>query len=155
LLGESFRDSSIKGLSTLGGYSLPGVLQDCNIPPDIYPLQSDGLTLREIASKLINPFGLSMVVDSSVASVMDEVVETSMPEPSQIISTYLAELAAQRNIVLGHDVRGNIMFTRAKTNQKPITHFERGVPGTEMAMSFNGQSLHSHITVIRDPEDED
>ena len=56
---------------TISGYSLTGVLEDCEIPPKIYPLQSDNLSLKQIAQKIIAPFGLKMIVDSSVESLMN------------------------------------------------------------------------------------
>jgi prophage tail gpP-like protein len=57
LTSQRFKHSAVKELASFGGYSLPGVLDDCEIPTSLYPLQSDGLTLKEIAEKLIKPFG--------------------------------------------------------------------------------------------------
>lgn len=147
VLSQAFNHSNVKQLAAIGGYSLPGFLEDCEIPVSLYPLQSDGLSLKQIAEKLIVPFGLKMVVDSSVASKMDAVYETSTASESQTIKGYLTELAAQKNIIMSHNARGNLLFTSAKTKQKPILHFENGVIGTSMSMSFNGQGMHSEITV--------
>lgn len=147
ILSQTFTNSNTKQLCAIGGYSLPGFLEDCEIPTSLYPLQSDSLTLRQIAQKLIQPFGLKMVVDSSVAAKMDAVYDTSTASEQQTIKSYLTELTAQKNILLTHNQYGNLVFTSAKTKQKPILHFENGVIGTTMGLSFNGQAMHSHITV--------
>lgn len=151
ILSQSFNDGPVKTLASLGGYSLSGVLEDCEIPTSLYPLQSDGLSLREIAQKLIAPFGLSMVIDSSVSSKMDEVYDTSTANVSQTVKGYLCELASQKNIIVGHTSGGALLFTKASTGKKPILHLERGIPGTKMSLSFNGQGMHSSITVVKEP----
>lgn len=61
LLNQSFKLSSKKELSNVSGYSMAGVLGDCQIPTSIYPLQSDGLTLLQIAQKLVQQIGRAHV----------------------------------------------------------------------------------------------
>jgi len=150
ILSQNFKHSPVREIVALSGYSLPGVLEDCEIPTTLYPLQSDGLSLKQIAAKLIKPFGLSMLVDGSVEAAMNKVFDTSTAKESQSVRSYLSELAAQKNIVLTHIDKGELLFTRAKTTQAPIIDFDvpsGGMPGTSMDMSFNGQAMHSHITV--------
>lgn len=154
ILGQAFKHGAVKELAKFGGYSKPGVLEDCEIPPSLYPLQSDGLTLREIVSKLIAPFKLKMVVDSSVASKMDAAIPVSTASVSQNIKTYLTELTTQRGIVMTHNENGDLVFTKAKKSYKPICHFDAGIPGTEITMSFNGQGMHSDITVMKQADSE-
>ena len=150
ILSQKFSSSSARQMVSISGYSLPGVLEDCEIPTKIYPLQSDGLSLRQIAQKLIQPFNLKLKVDSSVASLVDASFKTSTASESQNIKSYISELASQKNVVISHDEYGNLLFTKAKTNQKPILDFniaKGGIPGTTMKLSYNGQQMHSHITV--------
>jgi prophage tail gpP-like protein len=149
LLSQGFEDSAVKTLSAFSGYSLPGFLEDCEIPPSLYPLQADGLSLRDIATKIIQLFGLKMIVDSSVASKMDEVFEKTTASEGQNIKSFLTELASQKNIVISHTTKGEIHFTRAKAAQKPILYFDGGIPFTKMSLSFNGQAMHSDITVMK------
>lgn len=150
ILSQVFNSGPAKQLVKIGGYSKPGVLEDCNIPPEIFPLQSDGLSIKEIAEKLIKPFKLKMVIDSSVASVMNEKITKSTSEATQTIKDYLTEITAQRDIVITHNSNGDILFTKAKTDLKPIAHFEKGVIGTEYSLAFNGQAIHSQITVVKE-----
>jgi len=150
ILAQSFTDQAEKQLVQFAGYSLSGVLEDCQIPPSLYPLQSDGLTLRQIATKLIKPFKLSMIVDSAVDKKMDKVYPKTTAKETQSIKDYLNELAGQRNIVLSHDSAGRLLFTEAKADQQPILIIgPEGLPGVTMALSFSGQQLHSEITVLK------
>ena len=157
LISDSASTAAAKELNGMGGYSLPGVLEDCNIPVSLYPLQSDGLSLRQIAQKLIKPFSLTMVVDSAVASLMDQVFTTSTADTSQSIKSYLCELASQKNINVTHNPQGHLLFTKAKTGGVPILDIDMsGESGsvqsticTSMKRSLNGQAMHSSITVIK------
>lgn len=154
ITSQQFKASSVKELCSFSGYSKPGILSDCQIPPSIYPLQSDGLTLQQIANKLINPFkrnyGLEMVVDPAVQSKMNQVFATSTANESQTIIDYLSGLAKQKNIIISHDEKGRVLFTEAKTNIDPILNFDLrkgSIPGTTFTMNYDGQGMHSHITV--------
>jgi prophage tail gpP-like protein len=147
LLSSAFGSGPSKSLTGIGGYSLPGVLEDCEIPVELYPLQSDGLTIKQIAQRLIKPFGLHMIVDSEVAQVMNTVLTVSTANERQSIKSYLTEITAQHNIVMSHDNLGRLVFTRAKTKQAAIADFAGGIPGLDMSLSFDGQQMHSKITV--------
>jgi prophage tail gpP-like protein len=151
VLSESFNHAEKDELVSISGYSLPGFLEDCEIPTSLYPLELGVSTLREIATKLIAPFKLKMVVDPSVASLMDKQYDKTTASESQTIKGYLTELAAQKNIIISHNQYGNVLFTRAKTKQQPILNYGEvgGAPFTNMNLSFNGQAMHSDITVIR------
>ncbi len=170
VLSQVFNDYPETKLVSIAGYSLPGVLQDCEIPigeptswidkakgyarhviNKIWPgtLQSDGLSLKEIAQKMLNPFNLTMVIDPSVAAAMNEIYDETTARQAQTIKSYLAELAAQKNIVITDDQFGRVVFTRPATSQKPIFHFESNIPGTSMSMAFSGQGMHSHIRMVQ------
>lgn len=48
----------------INGYSLPGVLYDCTATMESFPLEFNGLGLRAIATKLAEPFGISVVFEA-------------------------------------------------------------------------------------------
>jgi prophage tail gpP-like protein len=155
LTSQRFKHSAVKELASFGGYSLPGVLDDCEIPTSLYPLQSDGLTLKEIAEKLIKPFNLKMEIDSSVLDRMNKKFDTSNASESQTIKSYLTELATQKKIIISHNEKGELLFTESKTNKAPLIEFDGRegkttgtiIPATSMELDFNGQGMHSHITL--------
>jgi len=152
-LGQDFTSASVRSFVQITGYSLTGVLADCTIPTSIYPLQSNGLSLKQIAQKLIRPFNLKMVIDSSVEALMNGTFKATTANETQTIERYLSELATQKNIVMSHTEKGELLFTKAKTKQTPILEFDvpngKSLPGTTMKLNFNGQSMHSHITVMK------
>jgi prophage tail gpP-like protein len=149
MLSENLKDTSNSQPVSVGGYSLPGVLEDCQIPRSI-ALQSDGLSLREISQKLTAPFKLKTIIDPSVSAKMNEVYEKTTAKESETIKSYLTELATQKNIIITHTPKGELYYTRAKTKQTPILNYGGdGIPCPEMGLSFNGQAMHSHITVVK------
>lgn len=148
ILSNGFNDSSIKNLVSLGGYSLPGVLEDCRIPIELYPLQSDGKTLKEITQALLKPFNLNLVISRSVADAANEVYETITANQKQSIKAYLDELASQKNIIISHTDGGSLLFTRAKTNINPVARFVGGMTNVQMGLSTDGQGMHSEITLL-------
>lgn len=150
LLSQAFNVGPKTELSQFAGYSKAGVLEDCEIPTTIYPLQADGLTLRQIAQKITSAFKLKMTVDSSVAAEMNKVIPVSTSKDAQNAKSYLTEICTQRKIIMTHDENGDVIFTRAKTNVPPVFHVEDGMIGTSISMMFSGQGLHSDITVMKE-----
>lgn len=147
VLSINFTGAAQRQLVSIGGYALPGILEDCDIPPDT-ALQTEGLNLRQIAQQLCNRFGLKLVVDAA-ASAVDEVFDITTAKDGQNIKSYLTELAAQKDIVISHTAQGALLFTKAVT-KNPIFDFDfttGAMPGTNMVLNFNGQAMHSHITV--------
>jgi prophage tail gpP-like protein len=148
ILSESFTDKAQETINTLAGYSLPGVLEDCQIPID-QKRQFINLSLREIATQLVEPFDFDLIIDPAIAAEVDSIFAISEAEIGDSIKKYLTEIAAQKNINITHDRSGNLYLTKVKTDLVPIAHFSRGVPGVEMNLIFNGQEIHSHITVVK------
>ncbi len=147
ILSNSFSNSSTKELTTISGYSLPGVLADCQIPTDLYPLQFDGQTLRQITEKLIAPFGIKLSVDPAVASLVDSVYDTTTASEIQTVAGYLTELASQKDVLLSHDQFGRLLLTKSNANQSAAATYSEGMPATKISLSTNGQVMHSSITV--------
>jgi len=147
ILNHKFKTSSKKHLSNISGYSKAGVLGDCQIPTSLYPLQYDGLTLIQIAQKLCAPFKIDIVVDELVRDKVNAVYDTSTASEGQTVGDYLSSLASQKDVILSHYPDGRLVFTEAKTKQAPFYHFDGSMPSTEMELNFNGQNMHSIITL--------
>lgn len=150
ITNQNFKQTPIKQLASFGGYSKPGILEDCQIPPSLYPLQSDNLSLKEIARKLIQPFKLDLVVDPLVESVVNKPFKKSTASETSSIKDYLTELASQKDIVISHDEQGRLLFTKANTNKQPLIEFDLtkgSIPGTSFDLNYDGQGMFSHITL--------
>jgi prophage tail gpP-like protein len=152
ILSVSFKSEPQKTLVTISGYSTTGILEDCPIPTEVYPLQSDGLTLGEIVKKVVDPFGLSVVVDKAVEDRYNATFTTVEAKADQSAKAYLSEIAAQRGIILSHTSGGALLFTEAKADRRPTFEFADGEGYTSAGLSVNGQQLHSTVTVLRDAD---
>lgn len=155
---NKFNHASVKELTGFSGYSKPGILQDVSIPPEIYPLQSDGLSISTIAKKAISPwvsgqgksYKLSMAVDDSVMSKMTKLIEKSTANETDKIKDYLHGLCAPKDIIMSHNEKGELLFTSAQTKKPPILEFDsrKGMmPGTKFSLDYDGTVMHSHIHV--------
>lgn len=151
LLNNSFKSAPVKQLVSISGYSVTGVLEDCET---FEPLQSNGLTLKEVAEKLLKPFNISMVIADAVKAKMDETFTVTTANEKQSVKSYLTELAAQKNIIISHTAGGSLLLTVANASQKPLIHFDGSIPGTELSLSINGQAMHSIIKVVAQADTE-
>lgn len=149
ILNTSTSSENTDALANISGYSKTGVLEDCEIPVSLYPLQSDKLSLKEIAEKLIKPFGIKLIVSNQVLAEASKKYENSNTEPDSSIASYLLNLAKQRKIVITHDASGNLVFTRTITNERSVATYIEGMPSTKISLSVNGQGFHSDISVLK------
>jgi len=157
ILSHNFSQKVTQTMVSLSGYSRPGVLNDCEIPPSMYPLQFDGLSLASIARRLTPRFKVGVVIDPSVSGPMNKSFKVTTASDSQNIASYLSGLAKQKNIVLSHTELGELLFTEADTKSEPILNFDTTdgtVPATDFDLNFNGQNMHSHITMQKQADDE-
>lgn len=153
MLSQLFVSSPNPTYMEIGGYSKPGVLGDCDYPTDAYPLESNGLTFRQIIQKTMRYFsnpsqgGFKFKIKSSRAdsafvdpassgqselqalireteTEADQDIDKSTAPESKNILSYLTELATQKGLVLSHDVMGNLIVNVAYTGNDYI--FEAG-----------------------------
>jgi prophage tail gpP-like protein len=143
-----------KELMTITGYSLAGQLEDNNIPQTAYPLESNGLSLEAIATKLIQDFNFDLVVDPELIGVVNQKFKKSTAEPTSTIKDYLHEMAKQKDVWLSHDENGNLLMTKAKTGSVPIATFDLDDSTTtseaySFDLSANFQDMHRTITALK------
>ena len=154
LVSPTFTSTQTTNLASFSGYSKGGVLNDCNIPLANYPLESINRSLKDIAQRLLAIFSLQLVISPSVQADANAIYERTTATPGESVAGYLAKLASQRNIVLGHDARGNILLYRPDPSAAPAYSFtQRNTQ--KMTLGINGQSIHSSVEVIRQPSEED
>lgn len=150
IVNFDFVSSNSPELVKVSGYSLGGILEDCGIPYTEYPLESLQRSLNDIAKKLLDIFQLKMVVDDSAKSEMDLIYEKSVASPSETAKNYLSKLTSQRNIVLSHNSKGDIVFTKP-TFTKQSKYFFNAENTLKMSLSVKSQAIHSKIWVLRQP----
>lgn len=147
IISTSFASSASQELVRVAGYSKTGVIEDCEIPVSAYPLQSNGLTLRQITEKVTNPFGLKVLIDPAVTSKVNAKYIGSTAGDNQSVKQYLSDICNQKNVRISHDQHGNIILTEPKTNQQPLYDFTTGMPWVQMSLDFDGQRMHGDITM--------
>jgi prophage tail gpP-like protein len=139
-------------LLNISGYSKAGILEDVNIPVSAYPLEKNNVNLNEITDSLIGIFGLKKIVESSAANDMSLNYEKTKAGPTETVKSYLSKLANQRNIIISHNQNGDLVFFKGTANMKPKRAYnETNV--LSMDLQVKGQGIHSEISVIRQPSD--
>jgi hypothetical protein len=192
VLSQLLEDSPAPTWVEIGGYSKPGVLGDCDFPTNYYPLESVGLSFRQIVNQKVIPIfsdpasgGFKFYIKSSradsvfetdinkkvkkdtlglpasVASLIesinsdadDEIGKTTAPESKNILS-YLMELAVQKGLILSTDIFGNLIINEPYLGDDYLFEIgtANGIPITKLTCNYNGQSLHSDIEVVGQPD---
>lgn len=150
ILVNDFNSEAAPSLVTFSGYSLGGVLEDCQIPLELYPLESNNRTLKEISERLLSYFGLKLIIYDEVSKECNQIIAKSVAEPEETIKDYLAKIAAQKNVIVSHDIYGNVIMFRPKTNSPSKGSFYKENT-VNMRLSVDGQSMHSSISTLRQP----
>jgi prophage tail gpP-like protein len=177
ILNHRFKSNSGRELVIISGYSKSGILEDVTIPPSAYPLESTNRSLKDIAEKLCGLYGINVVISNQSKNIADTKIvgkpkkiraqsdfETikaksklvfgrTSASPSESIKDYLAKLAGQKNIILSHNEKGEVLLFQPDLLQKPRYFFTKG-NSLSMSMDVNGQAMHSNIYVVRQPSDE-
>lgn len=180
LLNHRFKSNKGRELVIVSGYSKSGILEDVSIPVSAYPLESTNLSLLDIANKLCGLFGINVLLSEQGKSITDTIIKGKVKSkraastkstyddlkakatsvfgrtsasPSETIKDYLAKLASQKNIVLSHNEKGEVLLFQPDLMQKPRYFFTKGNT-LEMSADFNGQAMHSEVNIVRQPSDE-
>lgn len=140
-----------KRIISVSGYALPGVLNDCTPPASSFPLEFGGQGLRDIATTLAAPFGLSVVFDADQGPVFgagfaDDPVAI---QPGERVLAFLAKLAKQRGLVISSTARGELIFQESVGSGDPVARLKQGEsPLLSVNPFFSPQDFYSHITGI-------
>jgi len=152
ILVHEFTSKSEPDGVKISGYSLPGVLADCEIPTEVYPLQDNNKTLKEITQKIIKPFGLKLFVNQIAKFDANKVIEQIAANETENAAQYITKMASQFNIIVGHSRRGKLLFTRVRANEPPLSNYVEGNGDYQaVSMKVNGQAMHNRYTVLRQP----
>ncbi len=132
----------------IAGYSLPGVLEDCTPPASSFQLeqiQFDDAGLRDIATTLAAPFGISVDFQAEQGSVFERVAISS----GQKILAFLTGLAKQRNLIITSSPKGALVFLKSAESGNPVAVLRQGAsPVMSVVPSFISRSYYSDITGI-------
>lgn len=143
LVGVNPSFDANQGRVEVTGYALPGVLNDCPPPGSSVPHEYKGLTLRQIAERLADPFGLRIVSRAPIGAKFDK----AKIEVGQRNFEFLAELARQRNQVLSNTDDGAILFWQSVDVGDPVAVLVEGeAPVSKVEARFSPQDYFSEVT---------
>lgn len=127
------------------GYGAPGVLADCQLPPDLIPVELTGLTLKQACERLVEPFGLEVQYDAEPAVLGDV-----RAEPTDKVLALLAKCCRPVGAVLADTADGKLWVRSTKDPAKyrqPLREGERPLESIEV--KFSPQSVFSSITCLQ------
>ncbi|MFO0090032.1 MAG: hypothetical protein ACK518_04450 [bacterium] len=178
ILNHRFTSNKGREVVIISGYSKSGILEDVTIPPsENYSLENNNKSLKDIATQLCGIFGINVVVSDQAKSISESNVKPTTQttrarsdfdsikakanivfgrtsaSPTESIRDYLAKLASQKNIILSHNEKGEVLLFQPDYNQLPRYFFTKGNT-ISMTADYNGQALHSDIYIVRQPSDE-
>lgn len=126
-------------------YSHPAVIADCTMPASSFPLELNGLTLRQIAETLIEPFGPAVLLDGPEGAVFRRVAI----KPDENVLQFLVTLAQQRELVITDTGDGAIRFLKSTSGGSPVAQLREGEPPlVAVSPTFSPQAYFSEITGI-------
>lgn len=131
---------------TLTGYAYPGVLQDCDLPADRFPLQWSKQRFREIAESVCEPFGVEVDLMALDGAAFDTVKFDAEKKPWE----NLCNLAKQRQLLLGSTHRGKLAVRNVPDNVgAEVFSFQPGdAPLADLKPQFKGQEYYSEVTAM-------
>ncbi len=153
-LNHDLISASEPELALIEGYSLGGVLEDCQVPYKSYPLESDDRTLKEIAERLFKYFGLNLIIYPTAEKACNESIEKSVADPQETVKDYISKIAAQKNVIFSHDIHGNLIMFQPDPKAKSKAFYTKDNV-IRMRLSVRGQGLHSQLTTLRQPSRDD
>lgn len=150
--GIMFVAPQVSDVRTMGitGYALPGVLTDCPAPISSYPIEFNGSNLKEIATALLSPFGLSTDFRSGTGAAFTAFIfERVAPKETQKILPYLTGLAQQRGQIISNDEAGRLVFQTSIGVGNPVARLtDSSSPVLSIATAFTPQKFYSSISGI-------
>lgn len=131
---------------TVGCYSLPGVLNDCTPSASSYPLEYSKLGLKDIAEKIVNPFGIGVIFQANQNAIFERVACNA----DQKVLDFLTKLAKQRNLIITNNEKGELVFWQGVDSGNTVANLIQGQsPLISVTPFFSQQDYYSHITGIQ------
>lgn len=126
-------------------YSKPGVLHRSDSPISLLPFEARGLTIKQIAQRVCEPFGIGVEVEGDPGPPFKRVKQ----QLDGKVQSYLVELAQQRAFVLSSTPTGNVLLHKSKPIGRPVARLAEGTPPVlAVTPTFNADEYYSEITGI-------
>lgn len=126
-------------------YSKAGVLNDCQAPTSIYPLEFKKTYLVNILNKVCEPFGVPVVLESDQGAVFEQVQLAAEKK----VWSFFSDLAKNRNCIISTNKDGGISIVKEVKAGNPVAYLvEESLPMIGIEPGINSQDYFSTITGI-------
>lgn len=132
----------------IDGYSKPGILNDCNVPPTSWPISINGLDLKQIAERLCKDYDITVIFNGEAGAKFSARDKIEI-EPDKKIIDFLIDVAKLRGFVISSTVNGELIFRKTPSGIATVTLEEGKNPLLSATCSFRGQFRFSHITILK------
>jgi len=140
-LSISVTNNEIK--KDLEGFSATKNIVDSNPPKSNH--EFNNVTLDQIAKTLVEPFQIPVVFNEDPGGRFKRVTI----KKSEKIFDFLAKLAKQRKLLVTSTAKGELLFTRANTESKPIGTLQVGLPPLRnLSTKFSGSNRFSGYKAV-------
>jgi len=126
---------------SVGGYSRPGVLNDCPFSVDDYPIEFNKNTIAEIAETIAKLFDLGFEINGEPGARFERVAA----KPEQKVLDFIIDLAKQRNFLVSNDLEGSLLLDRPETEFSGVSLKEGELPFLGGSPDYNAQQYYSEI----------
>lgn len=93
-------------------YSKTGLLEDCSLPLDSYPIQTQNKTLKEILESICSNFDVTVKFDSSANSDIEAKYSLQDQSPVTKASDIINKLCSQKKLIVTHNSKGELLITK-------------------------------------------
>lgn len=123
-------------------YSTAHELTEVCAPPELLPLEFNGLNLKQIAQRLAgSTFSLAVNLDGPPGAVFTR----CRCEPDGELHAFLTELALQRGFVVTDTPSGDLLFRSEAPTGAPVARLQ-GQPLGKVSAQFQPSRWFSHVT---------
>lgn len=127
--------------ATVEGFSSTADIADSSIKP---PLEKKKVTLKQRATDVLEPFGLTVTFDADEGDVFDRVTASE----SETVFDHLADLAKQRSVLISSTIRGDVIFYQAQVGKSVGVVEEEAPPYERLSSEFDGRKRFATNRVI-------
>lgn len=150
----SFKVTPNGNTATIYGYSKTGVLTDCHTDA-VDPSEYNNLSLKDLADKLCEPFGITVITEGDAASKAAEQApvatdgwsNSGTSESKETVDRLLKRMASERGLIISHNEYGQLVITKNKVTGATIATYREDTPTLSFDMEVGGRDMHSKITV--------
>jgi len=94
-------------------YSLTGELEDCTLPLDLYPIQTQNKSLKEIVESIVKSFDITVKFDASANSDINKKYTLQNQNPTDKASIIINKLCSQHDLILTNNSKGELLITKS------------------------------------------